>query len=186
MADVLLAYHGRHGHTRRICEAIAAELAAHGRQAEILPIEALAPAAPAGVDPARYPTIVLGAAIRNGRHDARVTQFVAAQRATLESRPSAFFSVNLVARKPEKNAPDTNPYVRNFLAASPWRPRLVGVFAGRLDYPRYGPLDRLVIRLIMWMTGGPTDPRTVHEYTDWNAVRAFATRVASLAAGREA
>jgi len=43
------------------------------------------------------------------------------------------------------------------------------VFAGRLDYPRHGVFDRLVIRL----TGGPTRPDTVVEYTDWQRVEAF-------------
>ena len=55
-----------------------------------------------------------------------------------------------------------------------WRPGRVEVFAGRLDYPRYGVLDRLVIRIIMRMTGGPTRADTVVEYTDWSRVAAFA------------
>lgn len=92
----------------------------------------------------------------------------------------AFFSISIVARKPEKNRPETNPYLGRFLARIRWRPRLVAVFAGRLDYPRYRPLDRLAIRLIMLMTGGPTDPRAVVEFTDWGEVEAFGRRVAAL------
>lgn len=92
----------------------------------------------------------------------------------------AFFSISIVARKPEKNRPETNPYLGRFLARIRWRPRLVAVVAGRLDYPRYRPLDRLAIRLIMLMTGGPTDPRAVVEFTDWGEVEAFGRRVAAL------
>jgi menaquinone-dependent protoporphyrinogen oxidase len=35
-----------------------------------------------------------------------------------------------------------------------------------------------MIRLIMTMTGGPTDPATVIEYTDWGQVDAFADDLA--------
>jgi menaquinone-dependent protoporphyrinogen oxidase len=48
------------------------------------------------------------------------------------------------------------------------------VFAGRIDYPKLGWADRTVIRFIMWMTKGPTDPKGTFEFTDWNKVEAFA------------
>lgn len=57
---------------------------------------------------------------------------------------------------------------------------MVAVFAGKLDYPRYGFWDRQMIRLIMWMTGGPTDPHAVVDYTDWQQVEAFGQAVAAL------
>jgi len=61
-----------------------------------------------------------------------------------------------------------------------WRPKDTDVFAGKLDYPSYRFADRLMIRLIMLITGGPTDPRTVVEFTDWQRVDAFARRVISM------
>jgi menaquinone-dependent protoporphyrinogen oxidase len=45
------------------------------------------------------------------------------------------FSVNLVARKPEKRTPQTNSYTRKFLLNSPWQPQSCAVFAGALRYP---------------------------------------------------
>jgi menaquinone-dependent protoporphyrinogen oxidase len=113
-----------------------------------------------------------------------VYRFIERHRALLDERPSAFFSVNLVARKPGKNTPETNPYVKAFTEKCPWRPKLLGVFAGNLDYARYGVADRNIIRFIMWLTGGPTDPKTRIEYTNWDEVRRFAQRVASLAPAR--
>jgi menaquinone-dependent protoporphyrinogen IX oxidase len=38
----------------------------------------------------------------------------------------------------------------------------------------------------MWITGGPTDPRTQVEYTNWDEVRRFAARVSALATGQPA
>jgi menaquinone-dependent protoporphyrinogen oxidase len=63
--------------------------------------------------------------------------------------------------------------VRKFLRGVAWQPRLVEVFAGKLDYPRYGACDRLIIRFIMLLTRGPTAPDTVVEFTDWQRVNAF-------------
>jgi menaquinone-dependent protoporphyrinogen oxidase len=88
--------------------------------------------------------------------------------------------VNIVARKPEKNTPATNPYLIKFLRQISWQPKLLGVFAGKLDYPRYGVFDRFMIRLIMRMTQGPTDPKAVIDFTDWLQVEAFARSVDAL------
>lgn len=37
-----------------------------------------------------------------------------------------------------------------------------------------------MIRFIMWITRGPTDPSTVIEYTDWRAVDAFAREICAI------
>jgi menaquinone-dependent protoporphyrinogen oxidase len=67
--------------------------------------------------------------------------------------------------------------MKRFLRRIPWQPEIAAVFAGKLDYPRYGALDRWLIRMIMRVTGGPTDPQTVVEFTDWDRVDAFAQRL---------
>ncbi len=178
MAKILLTYYGVYGHTRKICERLQAELASLGEHADVAPL------AGGGVDPTAYDAVIIGASIRNGKHNPAVFDFIRTHQALLESKPSGFFSVNLVARKPAKNTPATNPYVKAFLGRIAWKPKLVGVFGGDLDYQRYGAMDRNIIRFIMWMTRGPTDPHTRVEYTDWDEVRRFAGRIAALAAGR--
>ena len=98
----------------------------------------------------------------------------------LESKPNAFFSVNVVARKPEKSRPETNPYLKKFLKQIAWKPKHLDVFAGRIDYPSYTFGDRMVIRFIMWITNGPTDPKAVVEFTDWKRVEAFGSVIAAM------
>ena len=179
MARILLLFHGVYGQTRKICDRLQAELTALGHEVDVVPL------AGAATDPAGFDAIVIGASIRNGKHNPVVLDFVRRNRELLESRPSGFFSVNLVARKPAKNTPQTNPYVKAFIARSPWKPALLGVFGGNLDYQRYRWSDRHIIRFIMTLTGGPTDLSTNVEYTDWDEVRRFAGRIAaSLAAPR--
>ncbi|HKK03555.1 MAG TPA: menaquinone-dependent protoporphyrinogen IX dehydrogenase [Gammaproteobacteria bacterium] len=177
MTKVLFLYSGVYGHTRRISERIRAKLAERGLEVELQPV------AERSAQPEDFDAILLGAAIRNGKHNPAVLDFIARHKELLEQKPSAFFSVNLVARKPEKNTPETNPYTKAFVEKSPWQPKLLGVFGGDLDYQRYNAFDRNVIRFIMWLTKGPTDPQTKAEYTDWDEVERFAARFAALADG---
>jgi menaquinone-dependent protoporphyrinogen oxidase len=165
---ILILYSTTDGQTRRISERLQCVLEGQGHPVTLADVEA-------SPDPdlKPYDKLVIGARIRYGRHSPRVAQFIDRHRKALESKPSAFFSVNIVARKPEKNRPETNPYVRKFLKQVSWRPTAVSVFAGKLDYAKYGFLDRTIIRFIMWMTRGPTDPATVVEFTDWQQVDAF-------------
>jgi menaquinone-dependent protoporphyrinogen oxidase len=179
MPSTLLLYSSVYGLSKKICERVAALLAAQGQRAEVAPLVGH------GVDPSSYDAIVLGCSIKHGKHHPSVLEFIRANRALLESKPSALFSVNLVARKPAKNTPQTNPYLKRLVAQSPWKPKLQGVFAGELDYSRYGPVDKHMMRLVMWINKGPTDFATKVQFTDWNEVERFAAQVAQLTSGAE-
>ena len=176
MSAILILYSTVDGHTRTICERIGRALEAAGRGVTLARIEDAG-----NIDLPAYDRIVIGASIRYGRHQPEVLRFVEKHQQALASHPNAFFSVSVVARKPNKNTAQTNPYVRKFLARIPWQPQCIGVFAGKIDYPRYGWLDRQMIRLIMAITGGPTDPRSTTEFTDWTQVTALAQQIAALA-----
>ena len=127
-----------------------------------------------------FDTIVIGASIRYGKHNPKVIDFVNHNAAILDSKANAFFSVNVVARKPEKNTPETNPYLQKFLRQIVWKPKHLAVFAGKLNYPSYRFVDRMMIRFIMWMTRGPTDIRNIYEFTDWKQVEEFGRQVGAM------
>ncbi|MFM8330234.1 MAG: menaquinone-dependent protoporphyrinogen IX dehydrogenase [Candidatus Methylumidiphilus sp.] len=175
MTSIAIIYSSTDGHTLHICERLREVIEGQGQQVGIVPI-----ADAAGLDLAAFDKIVIGASIRYGRHNPQVAAFIRANQAILDSKPNAFFSVNVVARKPEKSQPDSNPYLRKFLRQITWKPKALAVFAGKLDYPRYNPFDRFMIRLIMWITKGPTDPKAVIEFTDWRQVEAFGRLVADM------
>ena len=175
MARVLIIYSTIDGHTIEICERVRQGLTTAGNDVSL--IELTAGETP---KPESYDAIIIGASIRYGKHRPNVAQFIEKHADTLGSKPSAFFSVNAVARKPEKREPHTNPYVRKFLASISWEPVLVGVFGGKIDYPKYDFLDKTMIRFIMWMTKGPTDPTGTFEFTNWDDVDAFSQRFAEL------
>ena len=175
MSRILIACSTVDGHTRRICERIQRALQNGG---DAVTVATLGPTE--RPDPGAFDKVVIGASIRYGKHRPEVLDFIGAHRDALDAKPSAFFTVNAVARKAGKDTPEGNPYIRNFRRQARWEPALLGVFAGKIDYRRYGFVDRQVIRFIMWLTHGPTDPQACVEFTDWQAVDAFAQRVARL------
>lgn len=164
-----MLYSTTDGHTVEICQEIQAILEQHANAVELFSINEAA-----DVDLAKYDKLVIGASIRYGKHNKSVIDFINRQQEILENMPSAFFSVNVVARKPNKDRPDNNPYMKKFLQQVPWKPAELEVFAGKIDYQKYRFFDRQMIRLIMYITKGPTDPKSVNDFTNWEQVRNFA------------
>ena len=164
------------GQTARVAAAVADRLQSRGLAvvSEILrngePTPTVGPAS----------LVVLLAAVRYGRHLPQARAFAAAYGGTV-SPPLAVASVCLTARKPNRRSPDDNPYLKRLIARCGLRPVLGRAFGGMLDYPRYRWFDRQMIRLIMVLTGGPTDAASVIEYTDWDEVAAFADQLADIA-----
>jgi len=174
MAKILIIYSTTDGHTRSICERLQKLVAT---QHDVLLV---AMADEPNIDITPFDKVVIGASIRYGKHQKQVSNFIASNQSALESRRNAFFSVNVVARKPEKNTPESNPYLQKFLKKIDWQPQSLAVFAGKIDYPRYGFVDKQMIRFIMWMTKGPTDPTATIEFTDWDKVDEFARTVIEM------
>lgn len=175
MPDILFLYSTVDGHTRGICERMAESFESRGASVHL---HELTP--DANVDLGNFDGVVIGASIRYGKHRPEVAKFIDRNGQELGSMPAAFFSVNAVARKPEKRTPETNVYVRKFLEKITWEPELIGIFAGRIDYPSYGPFDKFMIRLIMRITKGPTDVSQSYEFTDWDDVSAFCNAFSAM------
>ena len=175
MAHILILYSTTDGHTLEICEYLKQIIENNGNRVSLKSVDEAS-----DVDIEAFDKLVIGASIRYGKHSKQVYDIIKKHQQILDSKPNAFFSVNVVARKPEKNTPETNPYLKKFLKQIDWQPQQLAVFAGKLNYPIYNFWDRQIIRFIMWITKGPTDPETVVDYTDWKQVESFAQRVCDL------
>ncbi len=171
---ILILYASVDGQTMKIATFITKQLQENGQEFFLCDINDFKH------ELADFDKIIIGSSIRYGVHHKAIIDFINEHKEVLDRHKAAFFSVNLVARKPEKNQADTNPYVIKFFKEITWRPPLVEVFAGKLDYKKYPFFDRIMIQFIMWMTKGPTDSKTKIEYTDWKRVSAFADKIISL------
>lgn len=162
------------GQTLKICNKLKEILQQNNQQVDLISIDDF------NEDITKYDKLVIGASIRYGVHKPKIIEFIKTNKTALDSIKTAFFSVNLVARKPEKSDPETNPYVVKFFKTIDWKPTVVKVFAGKLDYKKYSFFDRKMIQLIMWMTKGPTNTDAEIEYTNWEKVNEFALELINL------
>ncbi|WP_163936288.1 menaquinone-dependent protoporphyrinogen IX dehydrogenase [Paraferrimonas sp. SM1919] len=174
MNSMLILYSTIDGHTKTIishmCEQLQPQL-----QPTVMPLEQLA-----SVDLNQFDTIVVGASIRYGKFRPNVMAFFEQHKTLLDNKKVSFFGVNMVARKANKNTPETNPYLKKFKAVCPAKVDLYGVMAGRIDYPDYRLFDRLMIQFIMKLTKGPTDATKRYEFTDWQQVQSFTQQLLAL------
>ena len=168
MFSSLIIFSTTDGHTKKICERIVNFL----NNEKLVKIVSLEEATK--LDLSEFQRIIVGASIRYGKHSKELYKFIKLNKRILDQKESVFFSVNVVARKYEKNTPETNPYIKKFLKVSKWQPKKLGVFAGKVDYPSYNIFDKYIIKLIMFITGGPTDTSKSYEFTDWSKVEDFA------------
>jgi menaquinone-dependent protoporphyrinogen oxidase len=175
MAQIGMLYSTTDGHTLEICERLQQRLTQRDHQVTLLPIEA-----GDSIDWQHCDKLVIGARIRYGKHHPLVYAFIERHRERLQTLPSAFFSVNVVARKPGKDTVSGNPYLRKFLQKSQWQATELAVFAGKIEYRKYRFWDRHMIRLIMWLTNGPLDRDACVDFTDWAAVDVFANRIDTM------
>tara|TARA_Y100000768_G_scaffold224028_1_gene169159 strand:- start:883 stop:1407 length:525 start_codon:yes stop_codon:yes gene_type:complete len=168
MSSFLIIYSSIDGHTKSICKRIT-DFLKEGSIAKFISLEEAIT-----IDISKFNKIIIGASIRYGKHSKDLYKFINLNKNILDQKQSIFFSVNVVARKSEKNTPDTNPYIKKFLKISKWKPKKIEVFAGKVDYPNYNFFDKHIIKFIMFITGGPTDTSQSYEFTDWSKVDNFA------------
>ena len=99
MPAILILYSTVDGHTLTICRTIKERVERSGHTVTLASIEDADTVAPKDFD-----KVVIGASIRYGKHRPSVFRFIDANLPLLDSKPNAFFSVNIVARKPDDGA----------------------------------------------------------------------------------
>ena len=170
MPRTLILYATTEGHTARIVERIAQRLRGQGHTAETHRADNL----PADLNPADYDGVIVGSSIHYGHHPRYLCALVRRYREALAQRPSAFFSVSLSAGGPGAKPEAAQRYLDTFLRQVNWQPAQTTSFSGALQYSKYGRSKRWLMRMIVGIAGGDTDPTRDYEYTDWDAVERFA------------
>ena len=163
-SKLLILYSTVDGHTKNICDYINKKL----KNKRNISISSLEDSVKFNLK--HFDEIVIGASVRYGYHRKNLYSFINKNKEILKNKKTAFFSLNLTARKEEKNTALTNPYVIKFLKKLDWEPTIKDVFAGKLDYPNLDTLNKLAILFIMVITNGPKDTTKTYELTDWKRV----------------
>jgi len=173
MKNIHILYSTIDGQTKKICENVQAQLKTYANIS-------LSSIHDFSGNFENIDFLILGASIRYGKHNKIVRDFILHNISALNEIKTVFFSVNLVARKSEKDAPETNPYLQKFFASIDWKPDIVDVFAGKLDYSIYSLIDKIMIKLIMKITNGPTKSDKPIEFTNWERVEKMNSKIVEL------
>lgn len=168
MKPILILYASRDGQAMRIAQKLALHLDAY-------PVQLADLKTPSAQIVACKALIVI-ASVRYGRHLPEAIQFFKRHTAQISQLPLAITSVSLSARKGDGSP---NGYLKKLLQQFQLSPFAALSIAGKLDYPRYGWLDTQIIRLIMRISGGPSDGTSCIEYTDWQQLQNFAQQITS-------
>jgi menaquinone-dependent protoporphyrinogen oxidase len=165
-AKALVVYATTHGHTAKIATRLAEAMRAQGLDVDVREV-----ADAAAVRPGGYELVVVAASLHRERHQQAIVAWVAARRAELDERPTAFLSVSLSAAEDTDEAvAATARCIDGFCDETGWVPSRSERIAGCLQYREYDVFTRQLMRLLMRRMGHPTDTAQDYDYTDWEAL----------------
>jgi len=180
VSSFLILYGTGEGQTAKIAERIATAIRERGHEASTTDVRDR----PDSFTFEAYDAVVVGASIHVGKHQDEVRDFVTDNRDALSGMPTAFFQVSLSAANEEKHE-EAAGYVESFIAETEWHPDRIGQFGGALRFSEYGFLKRLMMKQIAKdLLTEDRRPSGDIEFTDWDAVDAFAADVAAFVEGR--
>lgn len=174
---ILVVFHSGEGQTAKVADRISTVLVRAGASVDVATTEN-------DPSPAGYDGVVVGDSIHLGRHSRSLRRWLTHHADELAFIPTALFQVSLTSAHadPQHDA-EAHELLQRLLDATDVDPEIVGLFAGALAYTRYGWFKRRMMQRIAEDGGDPTDTSVDHEFTDWDAVEAFATDALVLFGG---
>lgn len=159
---VLIAYGTTEGQTRKISEALAAQIHGLGHEVELFDTSGL----PGGLHVESFDKIIIAGSVHEQRHQETVEIFVLAYLKTLQTKPTMFLSISLAAAF-EDGLSDAKGYVDDFLEKVDWRPAHSLLVAGAVRHGEYGYYREQILEHVVLEGRGLDDPESDHEFTDW-------------------
>ena len=171
---VLVAYHSVDGQTAKVAQRIAETMRSEGADVEVRDVDDAPP-------PGDFDVAVVGDSIRL-HHSRALRRYVDRHVEALNAMPSALFQVSMTsATQDAEHDALARKKVSELLDDAGFDPKAVGMFAGALQYTKYGWITRRVMKSISAKEGRATDTTQAFEYTDWDAVDEFARAALALA-----
>lgn len=167
---ILICFATTEGQTRKVAEYIADVLGYSKHFVAVIDVTAAV-----DVDPADFGAAILAGSVHMGRYQTALVRSISQWSDVLNSMPTAFVSVSL-------SAASDDPHVRSeidecaqaMLHEAGWKPTIVHHAAGAFRFADYGFFRRWIARMLAVQLDKDADPLEDAEYTDWQAVKAFA------------
>jgi menaquinone-dependent protoporphyrinogen oxidase len=124
-----------------------------------------------------FDVVVLAGAVMWGRHARRLRRFIRQNIVLLSSIRSVLVSVSNAACSAE-GRPVAEEYARRLFRETGWQADSLVLFGGGATFTKYGFFTRLVMTRVEREHGRGTERTRDYDYTDWEAVDAFARSLA--------
>lgn len=130
---------------------------------------------PDGFSLERYDAALVGGSLHEGRFQRYLWRWARDHAAWLGDHPTGLFCVCLTAAGHDAEAhAEVEAILDRFQKETGWVPGQRTLVAGALRYSQYSWLKRYLMKKIAAEAGGDTDTSRDHEYTDWDALDAWA------------
>nr|BFD62462.1 hypothetical protein BdHM001_11430 [Bdellovibrio sp. HM001] len=175
MAHILIVYESKYGQTEKISRFIADKINSRGHSVDLLEAHAKS------TDLSPYQTVIVGGPVYANGYPRALSKWVKHHSDALNIKPTAFFSVCLgVMQKDQTVQRSEAKIVQGFFRKTNWLPKKWVIFAGALNYSRYGWFTKRIMHNIAKRAGADTDWTRDYEYTDWKEVSQFADDVLAV------
>lgn len=179
VAKILLVYASRYGQTEKIATRIGDVVQQEGVDIEIRKVQSIPPE----LDLGSFDVVVLAGPVMWGWHPRALRRFIRRKLAALSGMRSILVSVSGAASS-AAGRPVAEQYVQRLTRTTGWVPDRVALFGGGVPFTRYGFLTRLIMKTLEPRYGREADVTRDFDYTDWDAVDAFARSIAHLPSER--
>lgn len=170
MNKVLIIFASRNGHTKTIANDIAIILEQNEKTVELCNIDATSPMR----ELKSYKHILVMSPVYNKKFMHKVVDFVANNHDELNKVSSILVGVCLSVIKSKKQ---NEHYINNFLKRTRWNPNEIFILAGRLYYQDYGILEKILLKIMMFMYGEKTKTTEPIIFTDYQEVEKIAQKI---------
>ncbi|NNE24855.1 MAG: protoporphyrinogen oxidase [Rhizobiales bacterium] len=157
-----MAFGTTEGQTGKIAEAIASQVRGMGHEVEVFDTTGLQ----GDLNPELCDKIIVAASVHEQGHQESVEVFVAANRKTLQAKPTMFVSVSLAAAF-EGGMADAQGYADAFFDDLDWRPSQSLLIAGAVRHGAYGYYKEHILEHVVLQDRELDNPESDHEFTDW-------------------
>jgi menaquinone-dependent protoporphyrinogen oxidase len=195
MRKILVAYASRSGSTVEVAQAIASVLTRYGASVETVPVDSY-------IYLPRYDAVVVGGLLyRTGWH-ASIVDFLWKNQKMLSTKPVAYFATGLGLTFLDGGNACENPlfidpgirmltkdparfsrvekymsfehYMQTALKLAPSiHPISIAFFAGKLDFKKLNISEKLIMQMLLWLTG-----RKAGDHRNWEVIDTWAEMIA--------
>lgn len=165
ISPILVAYATRADSTREVAEFVGRALAELHTAVEVRPVNKVKDIRP-------YQAVIIGTAVRMGKIMPEAVSFAQKHALNLRQKPAAYFTVCLTMKE---DTPENRATAAGYLEplCDIHTPVSLGLFGGRVEYARLGPLFRF------FFSRDKTGAVPEGDWRDWDAIRNWALALAT-------